>query len=184
MSLLEDTIDVIDDLLTQRASSSMKPSQIAGVGVSKIHSELLLRQIEARNLQDPRIKYSDVFDTLCTSIESVSIFKFEGADALDVYFSLKGPKDEMLEIARGAIKHPPFDKSQFEIDRSPIEMPHFDRLTRDMKDLLREEVDLSERNSELRKENEELTIEIAALGDPMDMKNQLTLLQDALSKLE
>ena len=184
MSLLEDTIDVIDELLTKRASSSTKPSQITGIGVSKIYSELLLRQIQARTLQDPKIKYSDIFDMLCTSMESISIFKFEGADALDVYFSLKGPKEEMLEIARRAIKPPPFDKTNFKIDRTPVEMPHFERLTRDVQELLKEELSISGRNAELRKENEELEIEIAAMGNPIDVKNQLALLQDALSKLE
>lgn len=182
--MLEECINIIDELMVEKASSLVRKGTIEGTGVKMIHAALIAKQIAGRNSQDPKIRYSDVFDALCTSVESLSIFKFEGADALDCYFSLRGPKDEMLKIAESVETPPLFDKSMYEIDGTPVEMPHFEQLSREVGCLLQEELDLASSNTKLKRENDELEMEVTALGNPSSTKKQITAMQDVLSKLE
>lgn len=182
-SLLEETIAVLDDLMAKQQPSLPRGGQIDGIGVKLIYGALASRHIPGRHPQESRLKYSEVFDVLCTSVESVSIFQFEGADHRDAYFSLKGPKEEMLEIARSMEKPPPLDVTMYEIDKTPVEMPNFEQLAAEVGELLKDELNMAARSAELVKDNETLEAEIAAFHSP-SLDKQITAMQETLSRLE
>ena len=182
-SLIEATIKAIDSLQTKRATDRVRRGPAKGVGVRSIHAFLQTLQLDNRSSLEVRIKYSEVFDALCTSIESMSIFQFEEADATDIFFSLRGPKEEMLEIARKIQPQEKFDKSKYEITGEVPKMESFKELTRQVEDLTRELTTTMAKTEELKKSNEELELELVVLSNPSILKRELTLAQEAASKI-
>ncbi|OHT06416.1 hypothetical protein TRFO_05628 [Tritrichomonas foetus] len=180
--LIEATINAIDDLEKRKITSTIRRDQRKGIGVRAIHNALQTAQLDNRTTYELRIQHSDVFDALCTSIESLSIFQFEGADSYDIYFSLKGPKEEMIAIAKGIQPSQPFDKQKYEIHVEPAQISNFETLMQDMDNTIRNHASLHNANEELRRREKELQQQLIALQSPVALRQQIAAAQDAIAK--
>ena len=183
-SLTEETVKAIDALQAKKASDRIRRGPAKGVGVRQIHAFLQTLQLDNRSTSlEVRIKYSEVFDILCTSLESMSIFQFEGADASDIYFSLRGPKEEMLELARKIPAPQKFDRSKYVAETGVPEMRAFNELAREVEDLARDLQVATSKIDDLQKANEELDADLRLLNNTALLKRQHTLAQETVTKL-
>jgi hypothetical protein len=92
----------------------------------------------------------------CKRRFSLSIFKFEGADATDVYFSLRCPKGDMLGICRRVPVRQPFNVAQFQVSCACVDLLNFNRLMSPAEEFAGACADLQARNRELLRRNCEL----------------------------
>jgi hypothetical protein len=119
---LKAIVGVMQDLSTKTSQETFRKRKIPGIGLRSIYSAL------QRGKGTSRLRMADVVDAMCTSITSLAIFQFEGADAADLYFSLKGTKEEILARIQDSHDGKQFDRTEYEIDGSYVAMPAFERL--------------------------------------------------------
>lgn len=177
-SLIEATIVALDELQKRVNIAPMRKNAIKGVGAKAIHSTLQTAQLDNRSLTnlDIRLQSSDVFDALCTSIESISIFKYEGADANDIYFSLRGPVEQMLEIAR-KIEHPaPLNPKKYEIPTNRVDLSSFNNLCDKIERSNRQHKSLQTRNDELQRTANNLQQQYEGYQNPYQLQKTIMLL--------
>ena len=180
--LIEATINAIDDLEKRKSTSTMRRDQRKGVGVRAIHNALQTAQLDNRGTYELRIQHSDVFDALCTSIESLSIFQFEGADSSDIYFSLKGPKDEMIARARQIEPQKQFDTQKYKFHVEPVSLTNFEALMQEMDGQIKAYASLQSENEELKRTEKNLNQQITALQNPASINQLFADLQESAPK--
>ena len=161
--LIEATINVIDELERRKTTSTIRRDQKKGIGVRAIHNALQTAQLDNRTQYEFRIQHSDVFGALCTSIESLSIFQFEGADSYDVYFSLKGPKEEMIELAKKIPQPKPFNPDNYKFNVEPPKLTNFDNLVQEVESNIRNHASLVSSIDEQRRTEGQLRQQLGAL---------------------
>jgi hypothetical protein len=172
---VETVIHILDDLQAKTPKEMSLRRRISGVGARAIYSAL-------QRSHGARVKYWDLFNAMCTSVESLSIFRFEGADAADVYFSLRGPKDEMLEICRRIPTRQPFDVAQFQVSCVRVDLPNFNRLMRRAEELTGACADLEARNQELQRRTRELEEDKLLLSNPAELRRQVAEAHEACAR--
>jgi hypothetical protein len=157
---------ILDNHQTKTPKEMSLRRKIPGIGARAIDSAI-------QRSHGPRVKYWDLFNVISTSIENLSIFKVEGADAADVYFSLRGPKEEMLEICRRIPVRQPFDVAQFQVSCVQVDLPNFNRLMSSAEELAGACADLQARNRELLRRNCELEEDGLLLSNPVELRRQV-----------
>lgn len=180
--LIEAIINAIDDLEKRKVLSGMRKQQ-KGIGVRAIYNALQTAQFDSRASHDIRIQHSNIFEALCTSIESLSIFQFEGADAYDIYFSLKGPKEDMLAISSKIQEIPTFDKSNYDVQVEPVPLHNFELLIHEMNSTIKQHSSLKNSNEELQRAENDLQQQISAINNPSTIPQVILNLQDSINKM-
>jgi hypothetical protein len=170
-------VGVMQDLTAKTSQEAFRKRKIPGVGLRSIYSAL------QRGKGTARLRMGDLMEAMCTSLTSLSIFQFEGADATDLYFSLKGTKAEILLKLQEIPETPAFDRSAYEIDASPVALPSFERLALDGESLAHDCEALSTRTEQLRNETADLEAQLALAADPTELLRQIAEASDTLSKL-
>lgn len=180
--LIEAAINAIDDLEKRKNTSTIRREPKKGIGVRAIHNALQTAQLDNRTTYELRIQHSDVFDALCKSIESLSIFQFEGADSSDIYFSLKGPKEDMIALARQIKPQKQFETEKYKFHVEPVVLTNFEKLTREMDNKIKNYNLLQNENDELERTEKNLQQQINALENPNSIHQLFTDLQESIPK--
>jgi hypothetical protein len=144
----------------ESGSRSFRKSSIPGVGFKQIFSAV---QSSSR---DSPVKHATVMQCLCNPILNIQIFKFEGADANDVYFSLLGSPQEMITVAESLPSEPTFDRSLFNIDSTPIAMPAFEMFVAKAETINRSRSMLMTQRAQQINQIERIRQDLALLADP------------------
>lgn len=175
------TINAIDDLEKRKITSTIRRDQRKGVGVKAIHNALQTAQLDNRATYELlKIQHSDVFDALCTSIESLSIFQFEGADSSDIYFSLKGPKEEMIAIAKTIEPQKQFDTQEYIFHVEPVPLTNFEALMQEMDHEIKTYTSLQNENEELKRTERNLNQQLTTLQNPSSINQLFADLQESM----
>ena len=182
-NLTEATVHAIDALQAKKATDRVRRGPAQGVGIRQIHAFLQTLQLDNRSSLEVRVKYSEVFDVLCTSLTSMAIFKFEGADDSDIFFSLRGPKEEMLELARTVQAPKRFNRDDHIVHVDFPEMTAFNELVRHVEEVSRDVAAASTKADDLQRANEELDAELALLNNTALLKRQHSLAQETAVKM-
>jgi hypothetical protein len=154
--LLLALITIINDLTKKKVNGSSRSGNCDGIGVRAICTALQSDDYCYRSDGElGQWKLADVFAAMCGSLASMSIFHFEGADCSDVYFSLCGPIEEMIEKAKGIEISPRSAVLPAPVDILPVPMPDFEALVRQVESLTRTHLSLAARREELIRSCEE-----------------------------
>jgi hypothetical protein len=170
-------VATMQDLMAKTSQDAFRKRKIPGVGLRSIYSAL------QRGKGTPRLRMADLAEAMCTSLTSLSIFQFEGADETDLYFSLKGSKDEIMAKLQDSPEPPPFERGEYEIDDSPVALPSFERLMRDGEAIAHECDALRARNEQSKRENADLEAQVALVSDPAELRRQIADAQETLLKM-
>lgn len=151
--LTEAIINIMDSI-----EENARNGQTKGVSVRDIYESLKAYHFDLNN----DISYSEIFSTLC-QLEGSKLFRFERADIFDIYFSLKGSKEDMLNILKEIPKRETNDinTDKYNTDYSEIVMENFNKLKSQINSAIKAQKEFVE----LQQENKNIQNEINLLSN-------------------
>jgi hypothetical protein len=170
-------VGVMLDLAAKTSQDGFRKRKIPGVGFRSIFAAL------QRGKGTSRLRQGDTIEAMCLSLTSLTIFEFEGADGTDLYFSLKGTREEILQKLQDLPEPPPFDRSQYEIDASPVSLPAFERLAGEGEAVAHECDALFAGMEELGKKAAHFEAYLALSAAPGELRRRTAEAQETLVKL-
>lgn len=139
--LIEAIINIIGSKEEKSTNNQMK-----GVSVGEIYDSLKTYHFDYQI----DLSYSNIFSVLC-QIEGSQFFNFERADIFDIYFSLKGTREELLrkvkELPKNQLSN--FDTNMYKTEIPDIKMENFYMLSNLIDSSIKTQLELKKKNIEL-----------------------------------
>lgn len=147
--------------------AAIPDSQENGVPIERV-VYAINQLFETKQIQR-KYQLSEIFNVLCISVESLHIFKFHHINHNDIYFSLQGPKEEMLQRCNEIkpLQHEPIPEF---VPPPPIDLLHYQNLMNEMESSLRKQATQASHNEELQKQKALLREQIDILSTPAGKK--------------